>query len=259
MRDIRSGPRRSARFPPTTHPTGPSWLPGNSFAVGFAVTALLVVDSLGVRGLPPAVFLALAAAGSVQASFARTICFTNDGAWCTPLSRSAYPSAQWLHGIGTGVAFTSLLLACLAFVLVARGEPALRPPARAALAAVTIAGPMCFWFLATRPRRGTGSQKIFLLVLGAWTSYLSFYLGVRVVSIPPACCAARDQRLSRPDATPDADPRAAQGEGVAAPEQPVGAAPAHPSSARWLRPRGRCGPFRCRRRPACRRRTHDRR
>ena len=154
-------------------------------AIGFAATAVLVLDALGARGALPAVFLGLAAAGSVQCSLARTICFTNDGAWCTPEPRSAYPSAQWLHGIGTGIAFSSLFLACLAFAWVARGEPALRTPARAALGAVAIALPMVLWFLGNAASSWHGfAEKVFLLVLGAWTSYLSYYLGDRVVNVP---------------------------------------------------------------------------
>jgi Protein of unknown function (DUF998) len=153
---------------------------GLVLATGFVLVAVLLIDRLGARAAVPALFFGLSALGTAQASVFRTICFTNDGAWCTPLPRSAYPSGQWLHGVGTGVVFTSLLLACLSLAWVTRRIPDLRDLAPLSVATAVVCVPAVVWFLRNVNTHWHGfAEKVFLFVLAAWTSYTAFRIGTR--------------------------------------------------------------------------------
>lgn len=150
-------------------------------ATGFVACALLTVHALRRRGFLPAILLALAALGIVQATLARTICSSTNAAWCTPLPHSAHGWAQWWHGVGAGIAFTSLLLACLAMAFAAHGVPGFRRLAQVSIVAEFIALPHMLWFLNNVGTAWHGwAEKVFLTSLAAWSAYAGHRLGAVV-------------------------------------------------------------------------------
>jgi hypothetical protein len=157
-------------------------------ATGFVAGAMLAMGVLGRRGIPPAVLLGLAAVGTVQATAARTICSSTNAAWCTPLPHTAHGWAQWWHGVGAGIAFTSLLLACLAMVWACYPIPGLRRLAWVSLVAEAIALPHVLWFLNNVGTDWHGwAEKVFLTTLAAWSAYAGHRLGEEVpASATPA-------------------------------------------------------------------------
>jgi hypothetical protein len=151
-----------------------------ALAAGCWALAVLVRPMIGRRGLVAAWFFALAAYGTLQASAFRTICNHSDAGWCTPLPRSAYPHQQWLHGTGTGIAFGSLLAACVATAWAALGA-GLRDLAVVSVAAEVISLPVVIWFLSDAESSWHGfAEKVFLVTLAGWTSYS----GHRLAALP---------------------------------------------------------------------------
>jgi hypothetical protein len=147
-------------------------------AAGLFALAALTVDTLGRRGAGAAILITLGAAGTVQASIARTICFTNDGRWCTPLPRSAYPSAQWVHGIGTGIVFSSIILACFVLAWAVAPISVLDDVRWVSIGTATLGIPLVLWFLRNVQTSWHGfAEKLFLLALGGWASYVGYRLG----------------------------------------------------------------------------------
>jgi hypothetical protein len=150
-----------------------------ALAAGVAALAVLVTRGLGRRGWPAAAMLTLAVVGTLQASAFRTICNSADAGWCTPLPRSAYPSAQWAHGIGTGVAFGGLLCACLATALAVWPDPAHRPVLVASAVCLAVALPHVVWFLALSSSSWHGwAEKVFLVSLAGWVAFCGVRLWV---------------------------------------------------------------------------------
>jgi hypothetical protein len=143
-----------------------------AFAVALSALATLCVRTLGPRGWPPAVLLGLSALGTLQLTVFRTICTASDAGWCTPLPTSAFPHQQWAHGVGAGIAFASLHLACLACAWATWPVAGRRDVAVAALVAVAIALPNLMWFLvnSTSPWHGF-AEKLFLTSLAAFVAY----------------------------------------------------------------------------------------
>ncbi len=148
-------------------------------AAGFGAVATLLPWAFGGAGWLPAALAYLAAYGTVQASAFRTICNHSDSGWCTPLPRSAYPRSQWLHGIGTGIAFGGVLLACLATAYVAaRAGPQWHDVAVWSLVAGAVSLPHMAWFLANAETSWHGwSEKVFLVTLAAWVAWCGQRLG----------------------------------------------------------------------------------
>jgi hypothetical protein len=146
-------------------------------AAGFVACAALAAAALGRRGIAPAAFLTLAGFGTVQATFARTICSSTNAAWCTPLPSTAHGWAQWLHGVGAGIAFTSLLLACLAMAWATIGVPELRDVCIFSVVAEAVALPHMLWFLNNVGTDWHGlAEKVFLIVLAGWVAYSGYRL-----------------------------------------------------------------------------------
>lgn len=146
-------------------------------AVGLASTAVLCLRSLGRRGIASAVLLGLASLSTVQLSVFRTICNHSDKTWCTPLPHSAYPHQQWLHGVGTGIAFVTLQLASLAVLQATWRMPGLRDVAIVALVVEVIALPSVVWFLKNDGTSWHGAaEKLFLAALATFTSYTGYRL-----------------------------------------------------------------------------------
>jgi hypothetical protein len=160
-----------------------------ALALGFLALALLLPRGLGRAGLLPAVFAAVAAYGTVQASAFRTICNRADVGWCTPLPRSAYPRSQWLHGTGTGVAFGGILVACLTTALVAwRLGPTLRDVAVVSTLAFAVSLPHVVWFLLSAENTWHGlAEKVFLVALAGWTAWC----GARMARSPVPASVGR--------------------------------------------------------------------
>jgi hypothetical protein len=156
------------------------WMVAGQLALGagFAALAVLTARAWGRPGRWPAAFAALAAYGTFQASAFRTICNRSDAGWCTPLPRSAYPHAQWLHGTGTGLAFGGVLVACLASAVVAaRAGDGWRDVAVRSLVALVVSAPAVAWFLANAETSWHGlAEKIFLVTLAAWVSWCGYRL-----------------------------------------------------------------------------------
>lgn len=144
-----------------------------ALAAGFAGLGLLTPGAFGRVGRLPAACLFLAAYGTLQASVFRTVCNRSDAGWCTPLPRSAYPSSQWLHGVGTGIAFGGVLLVCLATAWAAhRAGPRWHDVVVWSLVAEAVALPFVIWFLANAETDWHGfAEKVFLLTLAGWTSW----------------------------------------------------------------------------------------
>jgi hypothetical protein len=144
-----------------------------ALAAGFVALALLLPRGLGRLGLIPAVFAAVAAYGTVQASAFRTICNRADVTWCTELPRSAYPRSQWLHGTGTGVAFGGVLAACLATAWVSwRLGPLVRDVAVVSTVVLAVSAPHVVWFLLSAENSWHGfAEKVFLVALAGWASW----------------------------------------------------------------------------------------
>lgn len=144
-----------------------------ALAAGFTALALLLPMALGGIGWWPAGFAYLAAYGTVQASAFRTICNHSDAGWCTPLPRSAYPRSQWLHGIGTGIAFGGVLLACAATAYAAgRSGPAWHDVVVWSVAAEAVALPHVGWFLLNAESSWHGwAEKVFLTTLASWVAW----------------------------------------------------------------------------------------
>ena len=160
--------------------TGWAWMVAGQLVLAAALLALaaLLASGLGRRGRLPAALLVLCAAGTVQASVWRTVCNRSDAGWCTPLPRSAYPNAQWAHGIGTGIAFGALLLACVATVWAVRADVTHRSVLWAGLLTLVVAVPHMLWFLANAETSWHGwSEKVFLVALAAWVSLCGDRLG----------------------------------------------------------------------------------
>lgn len=150
-------------------------------AASFVAVAVAGLRALGRRGAPTAALLVLAALGTIQATVFRTICTTTNAAWCTPLPGTAYPHQQWAHGIGTGIAFASLLLACLACAVATWGVDGLRDLAVVCLVALGIALPSVVWFLRNVDTTWHGlSEKLFLTSLASFVAFA----GWRLTSIP---------------------------------------------------------------------------
>ena len=162
--------------------TGWPWMVAGqiSMAAGALAVALLARSALGRPGAVGAAFMALACYGIVQASVFRTICNHSDSRWCMPLPRSAFPHQQWLHGIGTGVAFASLLLGCLGVAWAAR-RARLMDVAVVSAAAGLISVPLVAWFLSNAESALHGfAEKLFLLTLAGWAAYTSHRLAAAV-------------------------------------------------------------------------------
>ncbi len=158
------------------------WMVAGQVAMAAALLAIAVLarSALGRRGTAGAVFLVLAAFGIVQASIFRTICNRVDSGWCAPLARSAYPDQQWLHGTGTGVAFASSLLGCLA-VAWAAWRAGLVDLAVVSTAAEVISLPLVAWFLLNAESSWHGfAEKLFLLTFAGWSAYSGHRLAAQV-------------------------------------------------------------------------------
>jgi len=152
--------------------------------LGFVSLVVLCLVHLGPRGRLPAGCFALAALGTAQLTAFRTICNRSDVAWYTPLPRSAYPSQQWAHGIGTGIAFGALLLAGLAVGRATWSEPGLRDVAAVAVGSVVLSLPCVVWFLLNAETVWHGlAEKIFLAALATFASYTGWRLGT--AAAPP--------------------------------------------------------------------------
>jgi len=149
------------------------WMVGGqvAMAAGCLALAVLVRWRLGPHGTLGAALMVLAAYGILQASAFRTICNRSDSPWCTPLPRTAYGHQQWLHGIGTGIAFGTLVTACFAVAWAAR-HARLPDLARVSSAAGLVCLPLVAWFLLSAESAWHGlSEKLFLLTLAGWTVY----------------------------------------------------------------------------------------
>ena len=160
--------------------TGWAWMVAGQLVLAASLVALaaLAAATLGRRGRLPAALLMLSAAGTVQASAFRTICNRSDAGWCTPLPRSAYPHAQWAHGIGTGIAFAALFFACVATAWAVRRDAAHRSVRLASVLTLVVAAPNVLWFLANAETSWHGwSEKIFLGALATWASFCGDRLG----------------------------------------------------------------------------------
>jgi hypothetical protein len=146
-------------------------------AAFLAVGALTVLALGWRRGAAMVVFLVLAALGTIQLTIFRTICNHTDTGWCQKQPRSAYGHEQWLHGIGTGIAFAALQLAVLACAVTTWTVPGLGSLARASVAAEVVALPFTLWFLANAYTTWHGfTEKVFLTTLAAWTAYAGLRL-----------------------------------------------------------------------------------
>ena len=152
------------------------------FASGCLAMALLARRPasrrlVGRSAGPVAVLFVLGGYGALQATAFRTICTQADATWCTPASRSAYPDQQWLHGIGTGIVFGSLLLACAVVAFGAWRHRALSLAlASTATGLVALAG--VTWFLGNAESSWHGfAEKVFLLALSSWLAYTGVRLG----------------------------------------------------------------------------------
>jgi hypothetical protein len=158
-----------------------------ALAVAFVAVAMLCLLALGRRGVATAALLGLAAVGTVQLSVFRTICNRSDAGWCTPMPRSAYPNQQWAHGIGTGIAFASLQLACLACAWGTWRVVALRDVAVVALVAEALALPAVLWFLANAETAWHGlAEKLFLTSLTVFIAYTGLRLaGYHIATTVP--------------------------------------------------------------------------
>jgi hypothetical protein len=149
-----------------------------ALTVGFLALVALCLLRLGRGGRLPAGCFALAALGTAQLTAFRTICNRSDVGWCAPLPRSAYPSQQWAHGIGTGIAFAALLLAGLAVGRATWSVPGLRDVALVAICAIAVSLPCVVWFLLNAETVWHGlAEKIFLCALAAFASYTGWRLG----------------------------------------------------------------------------------
>jgi Protein of unknown function (DUF998) len=149
-----------------------------ALGVAFVAVATLFVLTLGRRGLVTAVLMGLAAEGTAQLTVFRTICTHADKGWCTPLGQSAYPHQQWAHGVGAGIAFTSLPLACLACAWATWRVIGLRDVAVVALVCEAIALPNLVWFLGNVGTTWHGfSEKLFLTSLATFVGYTGIRLG----------------------------------------------------------------------------------
>jgi Protein of unknown function (DUF998) len=158
-----------------------------ALAVAFVAVASLCLLALGRRGLVTAILLQLAAEGTVQLTLFRTICTGSDAGWCTPLSRAAYPHQQWAHGVGAGIAFVSLHLACLACAWATWPVAGLRDVAVVALVAEVIALPNLLWFLGNVGTTWHGfAEKVFLSALTAFVAYTGVRLAGYRESLAPA-------------------------------------------------------------------------
>jgi hypothetical protein len=152
------------------------------FALGCLALAVLVRGSAARRRMggwtwPAAAFFTLAAYGTVQASVFRTICTRADATWCRPLPHSAYPDQQWLHGIGTGIVFGSLLLAC-PVVAYAAWRGGVHDLAVVSTVALAVALPSVVWFLGNAESSWHGfAEKVFLLALSSWLAFTGYRLG----------------------------------------------------------------------------------
>jgi Protein of unknown function (DUF998) len=143
-----------------------------ALAASFVAVAALFVLALGRRGAITAALLGLAAEGTAQLTAFRTICTRSDAGWCAPLPRSAYPHQQWAHGVGAGISFTSLHLACLACAWATWRVAGLRDVAVVALVAEAIALPALLWFLANAGTTWHGlAEKLFLTSLAVFIAY----------------------------------------------------------------------------------------
>jgi Protein of unknown function (DUF998) len=176
-------PRRETISALSAHDApGWAWMVAGQVAMvaGCLAIAALVRAALGRRGRAGAVLMVLAGYGIVQASAFRTICNRSDSAWCTPLPRSAYPDQQWLHGTGTGVAFGSLLLGCLAVAWAAWGARLVVLAAVSATAGM-ISLPLVAWFLSNAESSWHGfAEKLFLITLAGWATYVGHRLAAQI-------------------------------------------------------------------------------
>jgi Protein of unknown function (DUF998) len=147
-------------------------------AMSFVAVSVLLAYRLGLPGLVAAGWLTLAAYGTLQASAFRTICNHTDAAWCTPQPRSAHPDAQWLHGLGTGIAFGALQLAVVATAWAAwRAGSTWRDVLVVSAVAEGIALPLVVLFLRNAESTWHGvTEKVFLTTLAGWTVYCAVRL-----------------------------------------------------------------------------------
>jgi Protein of unknown function (DUF998) len=152
-----------------------------AFALALIAVAVAFVRSLGRRGLPTAVLLTLSAYGTIQLTVFRTICTHTDAGWCTPLPRAAYPHQQWAHGVGAGIAFVSLHLACLTAAAATWRLTGMRAVALVAAVAELIALPALIWFVTNADTSWHGfAEKLFLTALATFVAYSGLRLGCPV-------------------------------------------------------------------------------
>lgn len=166
-----------------------------ALAAALLAVARLCAIALGRAGALTAGLLGLAALGTLQLSAFRTICNRSDAGWCTPLPRSAFPQQQWLHGIGTAMAFAGLQLACVACARATWRVPGLHDLAVVALVAEAVALPAVLWFLANAETTWHGlAEKVFLVSLATFTGYAGLRLADRADDAP----AGVSRRTSSP-------------------------------------------------------------
>jgi|GEM_PF-1829466 len=164
-----------------------------AFAAGCLALAVLARWSLARPGLLAAAMLALVGYGIVQASVFRTTCKPVDARWCPPPPPSSFPVQQWMHGVGTGIAFGGLLLACLATLWAARraGETSV---AVVSAAAVVVSLPILAAFLESTHLGWHGlAERTFLLILSAWVVTTALLLD-RWLALPQAAAVRAEAR-----------------------------------------------------------------
>lgn len=154
-------------------------------AASFVAVAVLCLRRLGRAGRVPATLFLFATIGVLQLSTFRTICTPVDAAWCAPLPRSAFPHQQWAHGVGTGIAFTALLLAGLSWICVTWGQRRWRAVVVTAVLAELVALPSVAWFLYAGPTYHGLAEKTFLTSLAVFTGYAGWRLGEPPATLAP--------------------------------------------------------------------------
>lgn len=160
-------------------------------SAGFVAAAVVVARRTyrrgGTRGLAVPVLLCLAAAGTLTAALARTVCGQDSASWCTP--GEGDPLSAAAHGIGAGVAFASLHAAALVVAVTARRGSALEGTRTVSIVVLTLSLPHLAWFglQLDDPGEWFGyAEKVFVTLTNGWAAWLALWCARRSATVPHA-------------------------------------------------------------------------